>query len=237
MNKLMYEVSKEELLLVPSPELTRTYKPVENQRLIELTLESIEKSGFKVEKEYYTAAQNGNQSNGRYTINNVADQEMQLQIGWQNSYNKSLSLKYAIGVQVFICTNGACRGDMGNFKKKHMGKIQEFVPATVVEYIKQAEDTFQLMQRDRDRMKEIELTKRTTSELLGRMFIEEALITSTQLNIIKKELETPTFDYKAKDSLWELYNYTTYSLKESHPANWFSDHINLHNFITSEFIN
>jgi hypothetical protein len=60
--------------------------------------------------------------------------------------------------------------------------------------------------------------------------LEEQFITSTQLNIISRELKAPTHDYGAKDSVWELYNYTTFAMKESHPANWMESHIKAHRF-------
>lgn len=43
-------------------------------------------------------------------------------------------------------------------------------------------------------------------------------------------MQTPTFDYNASGSLWELYNYVTFALKNSHPSNWMSAHINTHKF-------
>jgi hypothetical protein len=81
-------------------------------------------------------------------------------------------------------------------------------------------------------MKQIEITKRTKAELVGRMMLEEQFITSTQLNIISRELKAPTHDYNAKDSLWELYNYTTFAMKESHPAQWMESHIKAHKFFS-----
>ena len=54
----------------------------------------------------------------------------------------------------------------------------------------------------------------------------------TQLNIISRELKAPTHDYGAKDSVWELYNYTTFAMKETHPSNWMSNHIKAHQFFT-----
>ncbi len=83
-------------------------------------------------------------------------------------------------------------------------------------------------------MKQIEITKRTKAELIGRMMLEEQFITSTQLNIISRELKAPTHDYGAKDSVWELYNYTTFAMKESHPANWMESHIKAHRFFVGE---
>ena len=44
----------------------------------------------------YSSAREGKVANGKFTIKNVADSEMQLQIGWQNSYDRSMSLKFAI---------------------------------------------------------------------------------------------------------------------------------------------
>jgi hypothetical protein len=225
---------KNYLLKTELPTETKSYKPIIHQQLIDLTLESIHKAGFTLDKELYSTAKNGNIGNGRYTISNVADSEMQLQIGWQNSYDKSLSLKFALGTQVLICENGCVSGDYGAFKKKHQGSIQTFAPNAIIEYIKAAGEAFEKMQKERNRMKEIELTKRTKAELIGRMIIEEEFIQSTQLNIIEKEIKIPTYDYKAPDTMWELYNYTTFAMKEIHPSLWMNNHIAAHNFFVNE---
>lgn len=231
---MSYSTTKQLLTLAEVPKETRTYKPVSHSQLIDLTLNSIEKAGFQIENELYSSANGGNVANGKFTIKNVADNEMSLQIAWQNSYDRSMSLKFAIGVHVFICSNGAVHGDMGSFKKKHNGTIQEFAPARITDYIKSAGDVFVQMQKEKEAMKQIELSKRVKAELIGRMFIEEQIITSTQLNIISRELTAPTFDYNSENSLWELYQFTTHSLKESHPSNWMSSHIKAHKFFVNE---
>lgn len=97
-----YQTTKETLINVVKPQETSWYKPVEHERLIDLTLNGILQSGFELDKEEYSASQDGLIANGKYTIRNIADNEMQIQIGWQNSYNKRISLKWAIGTHVFI---------------------------------------------------------------------------------------------------------------------------------------
>ena len=129
-----YGTTKGMLLAAPLPEQTRTYKPVSHAQLMDLTLESIHQAGFELQTELYSSARNGNVANGKFAIRNVADSEMQLQIGWQNSYDKSLSLKFAIGTRIFICENGCVSGDYGAFKKKHQGEIQTFTPQAITEY-------------------------------------------------------------------------------------------------------
>lgn len=226
--------TKELLLSTPLPEQTNTYKPISHEQLIDLTLSGIEKSGFKLETELYSSAQEGNIANGRYTISNVADNEMKLQIGWQNSYNKQLTLKFALGTQIIICQNGMVSGDFGAFKKKHVGEIQTFTPQAITDYIKSAEEAFKRIQIEREAMKQVEVDKRVISELIGRLYIEEELIQSTQLNIIQRELKKPTHNYGAQGSLWELYQFTTFSMKEIHPRLWMENHMDVHKFFTEQ---
>lgn len=229
-----YNSTKDLLLKAEIPQQTRTYKPITHQQLIDLTLESVHSAGFTLDKELYSSTPDGQIANGKFTITDIADSEMQLQIGWQNSYNKTLSLKFAIGAHIFICSNGCVHGDMGSFKKRHKGNVQEFTPNAITEYIKQAGDTFRTMQTERESMKQIEINKRAKAELIGRLMLEEELITSMQVNQIAKELMSPTYDYGAPGSMWELYQFTTQTMKETHPRFWMNDHIKAHNFFVSE---
>jgi len=228
-----YNTTKELIISAPVPAQTRTYKPVSHASLIDLTMDGIQKSGFTLGKATYSSARDGQIANGKFTITNVADSEMELQIGWQNSYDRSMSLKFAIGTRIFICSNGCVSGDYGAFKKRHKGDIQDFTPGAITDYIKQAGEAFTLMQKQREDMKQIEITNRIKAELIGRMMIEDQFISSTQLNIISKELKAPTHDYGAKDSLWELYNYTTFAMKELHPSLWMENHIQAHAFFNN----
>jgi hypothetical protein len=233
-NKKTYSTTKELLTNTPVPQQTRTYKPVSHEQLIDLTLESIYQAGFELDKELYTASSNGQIANGRFTISNVTDRDMQLQIGWQNSYNRQLTLKFAIGARIFICQNGCVSGDYGAFKKKHVGEVQTFAPTAIVDYIKAAGDAFQRMQKERDIMKTIEVSATRRAQIIGEMVIDKEMITPTQMNIISREIKRPTHDYDCENSLWELYQFTTFAMKEEHPAHWMDKHISAHQFFVNE---
>lgn len=218
---------------VPVPAQTATYKPVSNAQLIDLTLAAIDGAGFTLGKEAYTLAADGQVATGRFTLTNIMDSEMQIQIGWQNSYNRMVSLKFAIGVHIMVCSNGCVSGDMGTFKKAHKGSIQEFTPAAITEYIKSAGDSFREMQIQRELMKQVDLNTRQQGELLGRLVVEEQLISTMQLNIIRKEIVKPSYDYGVENTLWDLYQHTTHSMKEVHPGSWMSDHMSAHDFFVN----
>jgi hypothetical protein len=133
-----------------------------------------------------------------------------------------------------VCSNGCVSGDYGAFRKKHQGTVQEFAPSAITEYIKRAGDVFQQMQKSRESMKQIEISKRSAAELIGRMYLEEEIIQNTQLNIIKREMSNPSFDYGAENSMWELYNHTTLAMKELHPSLWLESHMAAHSFFVNE---
>jgi len=243
-NKIISEISTKAILLATElPKETRSYAPVPHELVINMTLEALDKANIKVLSELYTSAKEGRQANGIYQLEG-GDSEMNFRLIWQNSYDKSLPLASAMGGHVIVCSNGMVIGDMGAFKRKHTGSVLTEFQESIKTYVTEAGEIFKRMTTDRERMKEITMTKRVTAELIGRMFLEENIITATQLGIIKRELENPSFDYGTrlvdkdgnliKQTLWDDYNAVTVSLKEAHPQHNISQHMKLHNFITKE---
>ncbi len=226
---------KEYLISVPIPEQTSTYKPVSHEELITVTLQSIHACGFELVKEVYTYRKEGLIANGKYLLKYGDDKDMSLMIAWQNSYDKSLSLKFAVGTWVFICENGCVSGNMGAFRSKHIGDVQTVSPAMLREYICKAGEQFDSMVLQKERMKEITITSKERAALLGILYIEKQLITSTQLNIIKDIIKKPNYDYQAEGTVWELYNYITEAIKDISPQYWLQAQVNIHKFFESEY--
>lgn len=227
-----WRVPKRRLFSTPLPEETRTYKPVSHKELANVTLKAIKEAGFKIGTQEYYSAREGLVANARYTIVDVADEDMQLEIGWQNSYDKTLSLKFAIGTRIMVCSNGCVSGNFGAFARKHMGDIKEFAPEEITSAIINAADVFNEMKIEKDNMKSITINTREQAEIVGRLFLEQKILNSTQLNIIRQEIHKPSHDYKCPESLWELYQHVTFSMKELHPRLWMDEHIRVHKFFT-----
>lgn len=226
---------KEFLLNVVIPDETRSYKPVSHGELIKVTLESIENCGFKLVKEIYTYRKEGLTANGKYLLEYGNDIDMSLMIAWQNSYDKSLSLKFAIGTWVYICENGCVSGNMGAFRSKHVGDVQTVSPALLREYICKAGDHFNTMVAEKEAMKNIQITAKERAALLGVLYIDKKLITSTQLNQIKETIEHPVYDYGAPGTVWGLYNYCTEALRNISPQYWLTAQVNIHKFMIAEY--
>lgn len=218
----------------PLPEYTKSYSPVPHKAVREMTLEALDKAGIKLIEEKHFISREGKQANGKYVIGN-GDKEMKQYIMWQNSYDKSIPLGWAIGANVIVCKNGMVRGDGGQFKRRHTGEIMKEYEESVGIYVDKTGEMFERLVKEREAMKNIDITKRTAAELVGRMFIEDAIINATQLGIIKREIDIPSYEYGADNTLWQLYNHTTVALREDHPQFAIKRHGQVHDFFTNVY--
>lgn len=238
MNIKGVSATRAQILSVGIPKGTSTYKPVSHQELIDVTLEQADKVGFSLRKETYEAASFGNIVTGYFDfdVKGVTDDELGIRVAWQNSYNRKVTLKFAIGATVFVCTNGAFSGELGAFKRRHTGDVQTLVPANIVEYFQQAEPAYVQLVKDKQRLKEWQLDKSTIAELVGDLYLNEGLIQARQLAIIKKELEHPTFNYNADGTGWQLYNHITHALKTAYPSEQVPKHEQLHKYMMAHIL-
>lgn len=231
-----WRTPKRRLFSTPVPEETRTYKPVSHKQLAKATLQAIKDAGFELGVEEYYSAKEGLVATARYTINDVRDEDMQLEIGWQNSYDKTLSLKFAIGTRIMICENGCVSGNFGSFARKHMADIQTFAPDEMKESILSAAEIFNDIKRDKDIMKTYIIGKDKQFELAGKLFFVNDAFGSTQLNIVNEQIKRPSFDYGAEGSIWEIYQHVTFAMRELHPRLWMEAHIEIHQYFLEEVL-
>jgi len=227
-------MEKEELFAVKVPMSTSTYKPVSHRDMYEQTKDLLDKSGIIVANETMQANGAGTQLITTMDIRHPESSEMGMRIAYRNSYNKTMSVGYVAGANVWICSNGMMSGEL-RFTRKHTGTVVSDLKDTITNTIEQLEKNFLKLHRHSERMKEIDLSTRDVSELVGRFYLEEDIITSTQLNVIKRQLEEPAYSEFSDPTLWSLYNHATFAFKEAAPMNYIKQHAKLHDFIETEF--
>jgi len=226
-------MNKEEIFEVKVPMQTATYQPVSHSNIYNQTMEQLDKVGLVVTNEEHKANREGTKLVSILDVNAGYD-DMNMRIAYRNSYDKSMSVGFVAGTSIIVCSNGMISGEL-NFMRKHQGAVVKDLTQAIDNTIQQLDSQFIMMRNHSDIMKEIELSNKSIAELVGRMYLEEDLISNTQLNIIKKELETPSYEDFTDTSLWSLYNHCTESFKKAAPMNYIKQHTNLHNFVEQEF--
>ena len=229
----------------PLPNHGESYTVVSHKAVIDNTKRLLEDSGFAIRREVYRANMNAQVAQGVYHIypsrsiddNIVNENELGMMFAWTNSYDRSKSFQCAIGAYVMVCSNGMMCGDMMNFKRKHTGTAGHDIVMQLSNQIKNGEKHYTRILNDRDSLKNVTLTNREQSELLGRLFADDEIITSSQVSIIKKEMKKPSFNYDClDDNAWAFYNHVTHSLKVSPPRDWMQDSQNFHDFMMNEVV-
>ena len=221
-----------QLCELEAPIATASYTPISHKEIIETIKEELDKKGFAINTANYKANHAGTQLIGYYGIKHI-DAEIDIMLAFRNSYNKTISAGVAIGGVVVICENGMVAGDV-SLIRKHTGNASIVVKNKIRAGINRFDISFKEVLADRDQMKKQLITKQACAEILGRMYIQEKIITGTQLDIIKNELDYSK--HFKTETVWDFYNHCTESLKTSSVYDWMPNHINLHNFIKKELI-
>tara|TARA_R110000764_G_scaffold67375_5_gene140139 strand:+ start:1030 stop:1950 length:921 start_codon:yes stop_codon:yes gene_type:complete len=237
------ETTQVNLENAPLPKHGKSYTVISHSEVIDNTKKLLKDSGFTIRKEVYRANMNAQVAQGIYHIyptQSVNDQinnesELGMMFAWTNSYDKSTRFQCAIGAYVMVCSNGMMCGDMMNFKRKHSGSANYDMVVQLSNQIKNGEKHYTRILNDRDSLRNLSLSKRQQSELLGRLFADDEIITPTQVSIIKKEMSKPSYNYNCNDdNAWTFYNHVTHSLKVSPPRDWMQDSQNFHDFMMNE---
>lgn len=233
-NKITGIVTKEQLMPVQVSYNGNRYSAITHREVIETVGEYLYANNFTVKNEIYLGASNGQRAIGRLAIE-YGDNECGFELSWKNSLDGSMSFGICSGTHTFICSNGSVYGDISAYKRKHSGNANQQILTEIKKSIELIEPTMQLHINRREKMKEMEVSKKTISELCGRMFIEEEIISATQLGIIKKEIENPSFNYCCDGSVWQFYQHCTHAVKETTPMLWHKTHKELGDFFVNEF--
>ena len=225
-------ISREESINLQIPQATASYCPISNNEIMQTTLEQLDKNGFSVKSEFHKCDGSRQKFVGGFIISG-GNREMDIMFGYKNSYDRSMSAAFALGANIMICSNSVVTGEVSMIRK-HTGTANQILTYGISEGIKQLGDNFINIEKQLERMKEIEVSKRICAELVGRLYLEEEIITSHQLSAIKGELLLESFDYGVKDSLYNLYQAVTHSMKSSHPRTFLNDHIDAHRFFNEQ---
>jgi hypothetical protein len=234
-NKITGIVTKEQLVPCQVTYTGNNYSAITHKQVIETIGEYLYKNNFRPKGEIYLAGSNGQRAIGRIGFDIGEDIECGYELSWKNSLDGSMSFGICSGMKTFICSNGSIYGDISAYKRKHSGNANEEILFQIEKAISLIDETVKIHTERKRLMKEKEITHRTVAELIGRLHIEENIISSTQLGIIKKELENPSYNYCCNGSVWEFYQHCTHAIKETAPLTWHKVHTNLGNWMVNEF--
>ena len=218
------------ILAVPVPAETETYTPVPASLIFNTIDRLCTEFSVNIQSEEFFCGAEGERQRLRFFFN-IPNSEFVRELVVINSYNKTIALRAASGTSVFVCSNGMVLGDIKIYRK-HTGTIDEEVEQFLRECFVDMMNIYQHAEATKQAYSDIIITKQEVAHILGECFFEYEYLTSSQLNIVKKEFEKPSFNYGVDpNSLWQFYNHLTYALQKEDPGDYLNTRIGIQKMI------
>lgn len=228
------QVTRNEILNYKLPLATESYTPVSNQLIIETALEQLEKQRFQVLGEFYKQSTQTKFVGGLVLDGSHINPDYNFEFAFKNSYDKSMSAGLGLGTNVFICSNSAVSAEF-MLKRIHTGNADSIVKHFIIESIKELNDTYLTITKQLESWKEIPTTKRLCAETVGRLALEDRIISPHQFATIRQEFDVESFNYGIEGTLYNLYQACTHALKSEPPLTFIQTHARLHQFFQNNF--
>jgi hypothetical protein len=236
-------VEYNDLLSIPLPEETSTYKPVAHYDLAN----NVMKIGEDLLKDYsFHEAQHAITKDGKryfavFTYNNrdalstrrgesepwVNEEPLKYNIAIRNSYDKSMSIGVAMGATVFVCDNLALTGDI-HIMRKHTQNVLQDLEEMLITNIYRSQNNFMDIVKDAVKFKEMRLNDDDAYEFIG-LLLGHGVLRPRQVSKTLKHWKNSPYEEFEDRNAWSLYNAVTSSLKSTPPNRIMESHINLHN--------
>jgi hypothetical protein len=234
MPKKIGEVDRSVLINAPLPLATNTYTVISHEYVIDTIEKALEDNGFTIKDEVYKCTADAKVAHGAFIINYQEDSDIELMYSFNNSYDKSLRFRAAIGAYV-PANEGFIISEMDNWRRKHTGTADNETEDLIKEHIANAKDYFSQLKSNKDAMKEIVIDKQTYGSILGQLYMNEYM-SIDQMSLAAKEYNNPSFKYSTdKNNLWTCYCHIIGALRQSHPSKWMQNQVATHLFFVAKY--
>lgn len=112
-------MSRQELLTLPAPVGTSTWKPIAHADLIQAIDRQLMVRGITIQSEQFALQREGARLFAVLDLSIENTGEFCAAMGVRTSNDQSMALEIAVGVKVFVCENLAFSGDLIALRRKH----------------------------------------------------------------------------------------------------------------------
>lgn len=227
-----WSVTRQEIVDTPLPTHKGRYGVIPHELFLNTVADKITSRGYGIIDERFLTNKDNQVLSGTYTIGGYDDIDITPSIYFVNSYNKSKIASIRIGGMVLVCKNGMLSSRV--YSRKHLGaKAYEDFSNQIDKGLDKLDEDFNNLIINKNEMKSLTINKDTIHKLVSDMFLEEDLITSTQISILKRELKYSK-NFK-DDTVWSFYNNVTESLKSNSASNYNAQLSKFHAYASDYF--
>ncbi len=116
-------VSRAELLTIPPPPATATWKPIAHADLVQAIDRQLLVRGITIRREEFAIQRQGARLFAVLDLAYEETDELCAAMGIRTANDRSMALEIAVGVKVFVCDNLAFSGDLIALRRRHTSRF------------------------------------------------------------------------------------------------------------------
>jgi hypothetical protein len=223
-------ITREELVELPVPEETRTFKPISHSDLIEKIIETLWYRRMTIVRDEYAVSQDGMKLFGLLEMD-LEYKGVRFAIGIRNSNDKSMRVAMVAGYKVTVCDNMMLQGDFQPLLAKHSKNF------ALEDGLSIACDRIQRnvgkLHGEINRKQEQVIESRDAKSLLYTAFTDGRFPISLFRAVHREFFIAPSYEEFKGSTMWSLENAFTTSFKKLNPVSQFEMTARLGKFLAA----
>jgi len=203
-------VTRAQLMAIPAPEPTGTWRPVPHIELVETLDRVLQTCQIMIREEKFALRRDGSVLFGVLELAYGETDEGTAALGLRTSNNKSISIQLCAGLQVFVCDNLVFRGDLIALKRKHTSglNLREELATAVLRF----QEHFGRLMGEIETLKARELRDIEAKALMYDVFAQGLMPLRLLPNVSRNYFEPQIAEFEPRNA-WSLHNAFTTTAK------------------------
>ena len=207
-------VSRSDLEIIVSPPPTETWYPVRHQEVLSCVEETLDSSGFQIEKSQLSVSNQQQRFFGVLDVTTQLADGVNLSIGVRNSNDKTFPIGFCVGNRTFVCDNLAFSSEIV-ISKRHTRFGSDRFKEGIATAIGRLND-YRVVEAQRIAILQSQSLADHTAESIVLRAWEQGLVGTRLLRPLLDEWRQPSFDEFSTGhrTLWSMLAAFTHIAKE-----------------------
>lgn len=199
---------------IPTPEPTKSWKPIAHAQLVEDVMTTLERTGLQVKESAFATYQGGARFFGLLGLDcEGGGGDYQLVVGLRNSHDRSFPVGMTVGSRVFVCDNLAFSSEI-QVVRRHTRYLMDDLPRLISTAVGSISASADVQQQRFDHYKQVELSDLQVHDILVQSLDVQAIRTTWLPKVLEQWRKPEHEEFAERHDAWRLWNGYTEVLKK-----------------------